>query len=390
MVSRLSEATASNQLRLVIDLLNSVDLRRYGDSQILLERDGLGDPGKLRQWLVARDLLLPTEPVTDEDVRWVRVARNDLRSVLTDPQRSRKFADGDVPLTLSFDPDGIPLLEPTVPGVKGTIALLLAHVHAVPATSWARVKICAAEECQQAFYDTSRNRRARWCSMQTCGNRVKTRAYRQRRAGRIDPPRVKDSPKSVRSRRRGDTFVQEGDFWSIRYAGKTFRVKDSKGLHLLAKLLRHPGREFHVLDLAGPMPAGGATSREDVTDRGEFREPILDQASRTAFKRRLEDLREQLREGEEWGDPERAARARGEIEALTLELRRATGLLGRERVMTSDAEKARVNVTRVIKAAMDRIRPYSPELRHHLASTIKTGTYCSYSPDPRLPLDWQL
>jgi len=46
--------------------------------------------------------------------------------------------------------------------------------------SWPRLKVC--RNCEWSFYDYSKNRAASWCSMQLCGNRLKTRAYRRRRA----------------------------------------------------------------------------------------------------------------------------------------------------------------------------------------------------------------
>ncbi|MBL7259551.1 CGNR zinc finger domain-containing protein [Actinoplanes sp. LDG1-01] len=46
---------------------------------------------------------------------------------------------------------------------------------------WKRVKLCDAPDCRWAFHDTSRNGRGRWCEMGVCGNRHKTRAYRERR-----------------------------------------------------------------------------------------------------------------------------------------------------------------------------------------------------------------
>jgi predicted RNA-binding Zn ribbon-like protein len=45
--------------------------------------------------------------------------------------------------------------------------------------TWRRLKVC--RNCEWAFYDTSKNRSGSWCSMQLCGNRLKTRAYRHRR-----------------------------------------------------------------------------------------------------------------------------------------------------------------------------------------------------------------
>src|SRR5712692_5121067 len=46
-------------------------------------------------------------------------------------------------------------------------------------------------------------------------------------------------------------FRKEGEYWTLGYGDKSFRLKDTKGLGYLAHLLRHPGVEFHVLDLAG-------------------------------------------------------------------------------------------------------------------------------------------
>jgi predicted RNA-binding Zn ribbon-like protein len=43
---------------------------------------------------------------------------------------------------------------------------------------WRRLKAC--RNCSWSFYDYSPNRSATWCSMQICGNRTKTRAYRRR------------------------------------------------------------------------------------------------------------------------------------------------------------------------------------------------------------------
>lgn len=47
--------------------------------------------------------------------------------------------------------------------------------------AWTRLKACERDACHWAYYDTSRNRSRRWCSMQGCGNVLKMR----RRAGRV-------------------------------------------------------------------------------------------------------------------------------------------------------------------------------------------------------------
>ena len=68
-------------------------------------------------------------------------------------------------------------------GVDGAIGRVLAVVHeAMRDGSFARLKACRNHDCRWAFYDYSKNRSASWCSMQLCGNRTKTRAYRRRHA----------------------------------------------------------------------------------------------------------------------------------------------------------------------------------------------------------------
>ena len=49
----------------------------------------------------------------------------------------------------------------------------------------ARVGRCANPACGWMFFDTSKNRSRRWCSMNTCGNRAKVHHFRERQ--RDDP-----------------------------------------------------------------------------------------------------------------------------------------------------------------------------------------------------------
>ncbi len=51
-------------------------------------------------------------------------------------------------------------------------------------------------------------------------------------------------------------------------------------------------------------------------------------------------------------------------------------------------ERARVNVTRAITTVLKRLGTHHPMLARHLGATIKTGTFCSYTPDERLPARW--
>jgi predicted RNA-binding Zn ribbon-like protein len=69
-----------------------------------------------------------------------------------------------------------------VTDVPGLDVIVEAIATSVAEGRWSRLKLCASPDCRWAFYDTSRSGGGRWCSMEVCGNRHKTRAYRQRRA----------------------------------------------------------------------------------------------------------------------------------------------------------------------------------------------------------------
>jgi non-specific serine/threonine protein kinase len=117
---------------------------------------------------------------------------------------------------------------------------------------------------------------------------------------------------------------------------------------------------------------------------------LLDPQAKAEYRRRLTELEGELEEAEVWGDPERTARAKEELDFLTRELAGAVGLGGRDRKAASAAEHARINVTKAIRSALTRIRKNSPALGLHLDRTIRTGAFCSYIPDPRSAVPWQL
>jgi predicted RNA-binding Zn ribbon-like protein len=81
--------------------------------------------------------------------------------------------------------DGEARLEPARRDVDGALADLVGIVHTAMADgTWSRLKACRREVCHWLFYDRSRNRSAVWCQMAVCGNRIKTKAYRERRETR--------------------------------------------------------------------------------------------------------------------------------------------------------------------------------------------------------------
>ena len=190
-------------------------------------------------------------------------------------------------------------------------------------------------------------------------------------------------------------FHREGDYWAIGFEGRTARLRDSKGLQYLARLLANPGRELYVLDLVaagkvGPdAPAGGPAGSRLVADAGDAGE-LLDRRAKEAYRRRLTEIDEDIEEARTMGDIERAAQADAERECLVQELARAVGLGGRDRRAGSAAERARSAVTRAVRQALTRIREHNSALGEHLDRTIRTGTHCAYMPESRAPAVWKL
>ena len=125
------------------------------------------------------------------------------------------------------------------------------------------------------------------------------------------------------------------------------------------------------------------TVRPDLGDAGV----LLDARAKAAYRARVSDLRAELEEAEAFHDTGRAA-AQAELDFLVAELARAVGLGGRDRRAASHAERARLNATRSIRAAMANLARATPHWGRHLAATIRTGRYCSYTPDPHAPITW--
>jgi len=177
-----------------------------------------------------------------------------------------------------------------------------------------------------------------------------------------------------------NVFRREGDYWSVVFEGCTVRVRDLKGMRYLAQLLAHPGREFHVLDLV----AAETGQQTALGDAGE----MLDERAKTAYRRRLAEIEEDIGQARALGDAKREAQADAERDFLVRELARAVGLGGRDRRATSASERARSGVTRAIRHGIARIGEHHPELGEHLDHVVRTGTYCAYVPDPGAPAAW--
>jgi predicted RNA-binding Zn ribbon-like protein len=179
------EKLAPGDLAVVQRFLNSLDLET-GDEE-------LSGPGALLDWLVQRGLTSPGDgEATQAQLDRALAVREGLRAVLgahngtpADPDdlAALEEAAGHASLRATFREE-VPALEPVCGGVDAGLARLMAIVTSAAADgSWQRLKACADDGCRWAFYDHSRNHSGRWCSMATCGNQQKARAYRERTRG---------------------------------------------------------------------------------------------------------------------------------------------------------------------------------------------------------------
>jgi predicted RNA-binding Zn ribbon-like protein len=179
--------------------------------------DGLESPADLDAWLREAGLVGDqADPSGPPELSLAIELREALREVLrshvtrqTGPRARRQAADSRVMLHggapdasdaaarvarvaaamragIAVGADGRIRVVPSGQGAAaGLTRLLLIGAEAATAGTWTRLKVCSADDCQWAFYDRSPTHSGCWCSMQICGSRAKSRAYRSRAAATL-------------------------------------------------------------------------------------------------------------------------------------------------------------------------------------------------------------
>jgi len=171
------------EIDLLVDFVNTHDLEE--------ETDAIAEPALLRTW-IAEHAGEHLPDVDEDDHRRLLELRESLRALLRTNNggeageaelRALRDAAGRSRYRLSFDPAGRLSLAPARADLSGFEARLLLAIERLQCEeAWPRLKACTDEGCQWAFYDTTRNRSRTWCSMDVCGNREKTKRYRQRKS----------------------------------------------------------------------------------------------------------------------------------------------------------------------------------------------------------------
>lgn len=167
---------------LLVAFVNSLDLEE--------EADSIASPELLADWITERTgdyLSVPEEDDHDrvlalrESLRALLRANNGVEAAEGELQPLREAAERSRYRT-ALSGDGSLTLTPARSDLTGFEArLLLALERLQSHGAWPRLKACTDERCQWAFLDTTRNRSRTWCSMEECGNREKTRRYRERK-----------------------------------------------------------------------------------------------------------------------------------------------------------------------------------------------------------------
>jgi predicted RNA-binding Zn ribbon-like protein len=176
---------APGQLGLVQAFLNT-----HYDLEVVHGAEVFATPAALRGWLVDHELMAAGKRrLTARDLRRALAVRESLRSLaganagerhdqVTAALQALNAGATGAPVEVRFSAQRPRFAVAQRGGFDAALGVLLAAAAAAMIEgAWSRLKICPGTDCGWAFYDHSRNRSGRWCSMSVCGGRAKARAH---------------------------------------------------------------------------------------------------------------------------------------------------------------------------------------------------------------------
>jgi predicted RNA-binding Zn ribbon-like protein len=177
-----NNAAVEQETSLLVDFVNTRDIEE--------ETDSIADPRGLQVWIRERTGEYVDAP-DEAALQRLLALRESLRALLRTNNGEEIEKRELEPLEevaersrfrTTFSDDGRLDLAPARSDLSGFEARLLLAIERLQSHgAWPRLKACTDDECQWAFYDASRNHSRTWCSMEVCGNREKTRRYRERK-----------------------------------------------------------------------------------------------------------------------------------------------------------------------------------------------------------------
>ncbi|PWT88512.1 MAG: hypothetical protein C5B56_08630 [Proteobacteria bacterium] len=181
-----------DELATLYDFANSLDVRHFTHFGVQHpQSDALAGPKDLGEWLAKHGLGDDGERVTPAMFRTALRLRGALRAYLQcEPAERHKNRDALCALDDALRP--FPVRVEVRAGRGATLSAVRRDALAGLSTvaielhdgtltgTLDRLKMCASEECRRVFFDRSKPATRRWCMSTLCGNRMKTRAYRER------------------------------------------------------------------------------------------------------------------------------------------------------------------------------------------------------------------
>ena len=184
-----------DQLANLYDFANSLDVRHFTHHGVQhMQGDEFAGPRELGSWMSRRGLLFTSARITPSMFEQALRLRTGVRAYLQcDPVDRRKNKDvvaslnaasRQFPLVVEARNDGGAGLRPARVDALAGLSAVVAELYDGSITGTLdRLKMCAAEECRRVFFDRSKPATRRWCMSTLCGNRIKTRTYRERHRG---------------------------------------------------------------------------------------------------------------------------------------------------------------------------------------------------------------
>ena len=186
------EFKVPDQLANLYDFANTLDVRHFTHHGVPhVPADELGGPRELGVWMAKRGLLFTSARITPPLFNAALQLRASVRAYLQcDPAERQKnketvqslnMALKLFPLVARAQVDSGMVLGAARDDALAGLSVVVAELYdgSVRGTL-DRLKMCAAEECRRVFFDRSKPATRRWCMSTLCGNRMKTRAYRER------------------------------------------------------------------------------------------------------------------------------------------------------------------------------------------------------------------
>ena len=181
-----------DELANLYDFANSLDLRHFRHRGVQHpQSDELAGPRELGTWMAERGMLADRAKITpamfDQAVE-LRSAVRDFLQCVPDERRRNKNVIRSLDAALASFPLVVKAASghgPVLAGVRGDalsgLSAIVSELYDGSRNGTLdRLKTCASEECRRVFFDRSKPATRRWCMSSLCGNRIKTRAYRER------------------------------------------------------------------------------------------------------------------------------------------------------------------------------------------------------------------